>query len=74
MSFTKHSDLDRSANMDVEDFIKAFNLNDRLSMAIKYLVRYSQHSETSAGRRNLERAVAELDIELKFNGMKHPSW
>ena len=74
MSFTKHSDLDRSANMDVDDFIKAFNLNDRLSMAIKYLVRYSQHSETSAGRRNLERAVAELDIELKFNGMKHPSW
>ena len=74
MSFTKHSDLDRSANMDVDDFIEAFNLNDRLSMAIKYLVRYSQHSETSAGRRNLERAVAELDIELKFNGMKHPSW
>ena len=74
MSFTKHSDLDRSANMDVEDFIKAFNLNDRLSMAVKYLVRYSQHSETSAGRRNLERAVAELDVELKFNGMKHPSW
>ena len=74
MSFTKHSDLDRSANMDVDDFIEAFNLNDRLSMAIKYLVRYSQHSETSAGRRNLERAVAELGAELKFNGMKHPSW
>lgn len=71
MSFTKHSELDRSANMDVDDFINAFELNDRLSMAVKYIVRYSQHSETSAGRRNLERAVAELNKELKFNGMKH---
>lgn len=72
MGFTEHSELDKSANMDVEDFIKAFELNDRLARAIKYLVRYSQHSEAKAGKRNLERAVAELDIELKYNGMSHP--
>ena len=74
MSFIKHSELDISANLDVDDFIKAFNLNNRLARAVKYIVRYSLHSDTNAGKRNLERAVSELDIELKFNGMNHPNW
>ena len=66
MSFTKHSDLDRSANLDVDDFIKAFELNDRLARAIKYIARYSQHKNSKAGKQNLERAIEELRIELKF--------
>lgn len=44
MGFTNNSELDHSANLDVDDFIKAFNLNPNLSRAVKYLVRYSQHS------------------------------
>ena len=64
MSFTKHSELDRSANMDVDDFINAFELNDRVARAIKYIARYSQHKNTKAGRKNLERAIEELRIEL----------
>ena len=66
MSFTKHSELDRSANMDVDDFINAFELNDRVARAIKYIARYSQHQNAKAGRKNLERAIEELRIELKF--------
>lgn len=64
MSFTKHSELDRSANMDVDDFIKAFELNDRVARAIKYIARYSQHQNAKAGKKNLERAIEELRIEL----------
>ncbi len=72
--YIEHSELDKSQNLDVEDFIKAFDLNQRLARAVRFLIRYSQHPETKAGRKNLERAVAELDIELKFNGMRHPMW
>lgn len=66
MGFTNNSELDHSANLDVDDFINAFNLNPNLSRAVKYLVRYSQHSTTKAGLKNLEKAIAELHIELKF--------
>lgn len=66
MSFTKHSELDKSENLSVDDFIKAFELNDRLARTIKYITRYSQHQNTKAGRKNLERAIEELRIELKF--------
>ena len=66
MGFINNSELDHSANLDVDDFIKAFNLNTNLSRAVKYLVRYSQHSTTKAGLKNLEKAIAELHIELKF--------
>lgn len=45
-------------------FIKAFGLNDRLARAIKYIARYSQHQNAKAGRKNLERAIEELRIEL----------
>lgn len=64
MGFTKHSELDRSANMDADDFIKAFELNDRVARAIKYIARYSQHQNAKAGKKNLERAIEELRIEL----------
>lgn len=64
MGFTKHSELDRSANMGADDFIKAFELNDRLARAIKYIARYSQHQNAKAGKKNLERAIEELRIEL----------
>lgn len=67
MSFTKHSELDRSSNIDADDFIKAFELNDRLARTIKYITRYSQHQNTKAGRKNLERAIEELRIELNQN-------
>lgn len=40
MSFTEHSELDKSANLSADDFIKAFELNDRLARAIKYIARY----------------------------------
>lgn len=64
MGFTKHSELDRSANIDADDFIKAFELNDRVARAIKYIARYSQHQNAKAGKKNLERAIEELRIEL----------
>lgn len=67
MGFTKHSELDRSANMDADDFIKAFELNDRVARAIKYIARYSQHQNAKAGKKNLERAIEELRIELNQN-------
>ena len=66
MGFTKHSELDKSQNLSADDFIKAFELNDRLARAIKYIARYSQHSDAKAGRKNLERAIEELRIEHKF--------
>ena len=66
MGFINNSELDHSANLDVDDFIKAFNLNPNLSRAVKYLVRYSQHSTTKSGLKNLEKAIAELRIELQF--------
>ena len=67
MGFTKYSELDRSANMDADDFIKAFELNDRVARAIKYIARYSQHQNAKAGKKNLERAIEELRIELNQN-------
>ena len=70
MSFTEHSDLDKSQNLSADDFIKAFDLNNNLARAIKYIVRYSQHPNAKAGRNNLEHAIAELHIELKFFLMK----
>jgi len=70
MSFTEHSELDKSQNLSADDFIKAFDLNNNLARAIKYIVRYSQHPSTKAGRSNLEHAIAELHIELKFLLMK----
>ena len=66
MGFTKHSELDKSQNLSTDDFIKAFELNDRLARAIKYIARYSQHQNAKAGRKNLERAIEELRIEHKF--------
>lgn len=66
MGFTKHSELDTSSNLSVDDFIKAFELNDRVARAVKYIARYSQHKNAKAGRKNLERAIEELRIELKF--------
>lgn len=66
MGFTKHSELDTSSNLSADDFIKAFNLNDRLARTIKYIARYSQHQNSKTGRKNLERAIEELRIELKF--------
>lgn len=66
MGFTKHSELDKSQNLSADDFIKAFELNNRLARAIKYIARYSQHQNSKAGRKNLERAIEELRIELKF--------
>ena len=67
MGFTKHSDLDTSSNLSTDDFIKAFELNDRVARAIKYIARYSQHKNAKAGRKNLERAIEELRIELNQN-------
>ena len=64
MGFTKHSELDASSNLSADDFIKAFELNDRVARAIKYIARYSQHKNAKAGRKNLERAIEELRIEL----------
>lgn len=72
MGFTKHSDLDRSANLSADDFIKAFELNDRVARAIKYIARYSQHPNAKAGRKNLEHAIEELRVELKYFSMDHP--
>ena len=66
MGFTKHSDLDRSTNIGVDDFINAFELSDRLARTIKYITRYSQHKNSKAGKKNLERAIEELRVELKF--------
>ena len=66
MGFTKHSELDMSSNLSADDFIKAFELNDRLARTIKYIARYSQHKNAKAGRKNLERAIEELRIELNF--------
>lgn len=68
MTFVKNSDLDKSANLDVDDFVKAFSLNPRLERAVKYIVRYSAHSKTKAGISNLQKAISELESELKFNG------
>ena len=70
MSFTEHSELDKSQNLSADDFIKAFDLNNNLARAIKYIVRYSQHKNTDAGRKNLEHAIVELQIELKYNLMQ----
>ena len=70
MSFTEHSELDKSQNLSADDFIKAFDLNNNLARAIKYIVRYSQHPNAKAGRKNLEHAIAELHTELKFFLMK----
>lgn len=67
MGFTEHSELDKSQNISADDFIKAFELNDRLARTIKYIARYSQHKNTKAGRKNLERAIEELRIELNQN-------
>ena len=67
MSFTVNSELDKSANLSADDFIKAFDLNNTLSRAIKYIVRYSQHKNTEAGAKNLQKAIDELKIEQKFN-------
>ena len=64
MGFTEYSELDKSQNISADDFIKAFELNNRLARAIKYIARYSQHKNTKAGRKNLERAIEELRIEL----------
>lgn len=64
MGFTEYSELDKSQNISADDFIKAFELNDRLARTIKYIARYSQHKNTKAGRKNLERAIEELRIEL----------
>ena len=66
MGFTKHSELDKSKNLSTDDFINAFELSDRLARTIKYIARYSQHKKSKAGRKNLERAIEELRIELKF--------
>jgi hypothetical protein len=35
MTFIKNSDLDKSANLYVDDFVKAFSLNPRLERAVK---------------------------------------
>lgn len=67
MGFTNNSELDHSANLDVDDFIKAFDLNPNLSRAVKYLVRYAQHSATKAGINNLVHAIEELQTELRFS-------
>ena len=67
MGFTEYSELDKSQNISADDFIKAFELNDRVARAIKYIARYSQHKNTKAGRKNLERAIEELRIELNQN-------
>ena len=64
MGFTEHSELDKSQNISADDFIKAFELKDRLARTIKYIARYSQHKNTKAGKKNLERAIEELRIEL----------
>lgn len=72
MGFTEHSELDKSANLSADDFIKAFELNDRLARTIKYIARYSQHPNAKAGRKNLEHAIEELRIELKYFLMDHP--
>lgn len=61
------SDLDRSANLDADDVIKAFDFNVRLAMAFKFIVRYSKHSAKKAGKDNLKRAINELESELLFN-------
>ena len=71
MGFVNNSELDKSQNLDVEDFIKAFDLNQRLARAVKYLVRYAQHTTTKAGINNLVHAIEELQIELRFS--KYPS-
>ena len=70
MSFTINSDLDKSQNLNADDFIKAFDLNTNLARAIKYIVRYSQHRNTNAGIKNLQKAIEELQIELKFSSIK----
>lgn len=67
MGFTNNSELDKSQNISADDFIKAFELNDRLARTIKYIARYSQHKNTKAGRKNLERAIEELRIEFNQN-------
>lgn len=67
MGFIENSDLDKSQNLSADDFIKAFNLDNNLARAIKYIVRYSQHKNTIAGNKNLQKAIDELQIELKFN-------
>ena len=67
MGFTKHSELDTFSNLSADDFIKAFELNDRVARAIKYIARYSQHKNAKAGKKNLERAIEELRIELNQN-------
>lgn len=72
MGFTEHSELDKSANLSADDFIKAFELNDRLARTIKYIARYSRHPNAKAGRKNLEHAIEELRIELKYFSMDHP--
>lgn len=68
MASRNNSDLDKSATMNVEDFTKAFELNNRLERAVKFIVRYSQHPQTKAGQKNLERALKELATELYFRG------
>lgn len=67
MGFIENSDLDKSQNLSADDFIKAFNLDNNLARAIKYIVRYSQHKNTISGNKNLQKAIDELQIELKFN-------